>query len=213
MCSHPPQPARSRSALGPQLCWDGTVPGGCLRFGRVLGAGPGTCRASIPIPSQRELQLGEGTWQRGRKALSLISLLPLPPRIGWDEPSENMGAHLPGISQPPPSPCRLSSCVCPHHDSLQPPSISLWSSWKKGRFEQPKHIHCSPLPPNLFPFLTALIQRKDSAVFQVSTRPCLAQLLRAADDSVQSGRICSSSSVPAWLRSHPARLHQQWCWP
>lgn len=28
VCSHPPQPAGSRSALGPQLCWDGAVPGG-----------------------------------------------------------------------------------------------------------------------------------------------------------------------------------------
>lgn len=165
-------------------------------------------RAS-PSPPSGNCSSGRGPGRGGGKLFLFLSLLLLPPRISWDEPSENIGTHMPGISQPFPYPCRLSSpCVCPHHDSLQPPSIPLALPWphlsleqlEKGEIRAAKTHSLLPPSPKIFPFLPALIQRKESAGFQASTRLCLAQLLRA-DDSGKSGRIRSPGSVPGWLRS------------
>lgn len=156
MRSHPPQPAGSRSALGPQLCWDGAVPGGCLGFGPVLGAGAGTCRARSPFPPSGNCGSGRGPGRGGGKLFLFLPLFILLPRISWDEPSENMGTHTPDISQPLPSPCRLSSpCVCPHCDSLQPPSIPLALPWphlspeqleKRGDLRSQNPLAAPPFP-------------------------------------------------------------------
>lgn len=159
-------------------------------------------RAS-PSPPNGNCSPGRGPGRGAGKLYFFPSFLFLQGLVGMSPVKTR--AHICLAS---PSPCLLADChilvsapimtLCSFPTSLWHclgPS-SLWSSWKKGRFEQPNPTHYSPLPPAFFPFLPALIQRKEWAGFQVSTRLCLAQLLRADDSGKSGGSAAPAPSQP-----------------